>query len=87
MRQGAIDEVLDVNYDASSWMAIDSLAEFFARNAPFPTESSPDYPGVGELFDYQLIIKDNLPPEGQYVKTDVDVPAYFTAKWNAEFGQ
>jgi len=43
MRQGAIDEVLDVKYDASSWMAIDSLAEFFARNAPFPTESSPDH--------------------------------------------
>jgi ABC-type sugar transport system substrate-binding protein len=87
MRQGAIDEVLDVNYDASSWMAIDALAEFFARNAPFPTESSPDYPGVGELFDYQLVTTDNLPPEGQYVETEVDVPAYFTAKWNAEFGQ
>ena len=38
MRQGAIDEVLDVNYDASSWMAIGALAEFYARNAPLPDE-------------------------------------------------
>ena len=86
MRQGQIDEVLDVNYDASSWIAVDALAEFFARDAPFPTESSPDYPGVGDLFDYQLVTKDDLPPEGEYVESEVDVPGYFTAKWEAEFG-
>jgi ABC-type sugar transport system substrate-binding protein len=86
MRQGQVDEVVDVNYDASSWMAMDSLYEFFARDTPFPTDPSPDYPGVGDLFHYQLVTKDDLPPEGEYVETDVDVPAYFTAKWTAEFG-
>ena len=67
-------------------MAIDASPSS-SPATPFPTEPSPDYPGVGELFDYQLITKDNLPPEGQYVETEVDVPAYFTAKWNAEFGK
>ena len=86
MRQGLIDEVLDVNYDASSWMAMDSLYEFFARETPFNQDPSPDYPGVGDLFDYQLVTKDNLPPEGQYPEAEVDVVAYFTAKWTAEFG-
>jgi ribose transport system substrate-binding protein len=86
MRQGQIDEVLDVNYDASSWMAIDALAEFYARDEPFPTNPAPDFAGVGDLFDYQLVTKDDLPPEGQYVEAEVDVPAYFTAKWEAEFG-
>jgi ABC-type sugar transport system substrate-binding protein len=85
MRQGLIDEVLDVNYDASSWMAIDSLAQFFGRDTPFTTDPSPDYPGVGDLFDYQLVSKDNLPPEGEYPEAEVDVVAYFTAKWGAEF--
>ena len=86
MRQGLIDEVLDVNYDASSWMAIDSLSQFFARDTPFDQDPSPDYPGVGDLFDYQLVTKDALPPEGEYPEAEVDVVAYFTAKWNAEFG-
>ena len=86
MRQGLIDEVVDVNYDASSWMAIDSLSEFFARETPFTTDPSPDYPGVGDLFDYQLVTKDDLPPKGEYPEAEVDVVAYFTAKWNAEFG-
>ena len=86
MRQGLIDEVLDVNYDASSWMAMDSIYQFVARDTPFTTDPSPDYPGVGDLFDYQLVTKDNLPPKGQYPQAEVDVVAYFTAKWNAEFG-
>jgi hypothetical protein len=86
MRQGQVDEVVDVNYDASSWIALDNLYEYFARDAPFMTEPSPEYPGVGELFDIQLVTKDDLPPEGEYVETEVDVPAYFTAKWTAEFG-
>ncbi len=85
MRQGLIDEVLDVNYDASSWMAMDSIYQFYGRDTPFTTDPSPDYPGVGDLFDYQLVTKDNLPPKGEYPQADVDVVAYFTAKWNAEF--
>ncbi len=86
MRQGLIDEVLDVNYDASSWMAMDSIYQFTARKTPFTQDPSPDYPGVGDLFDYQLVTKDNLPAKGQYPEAEVDVVAYFTAKWNAEFG-
>jgi len=86
MRRGAVNEVLDVNYDASSWTAADQLFQLWARETPLSDDPSPDYPGVGDLYTYQSITKDNLPEEGQYPDADVDVPAYFEAKWKAEFG-
>src|SRR5262249_7242053 len=36
MRSGAIDVVVDVNYDATAWEIADAVAEHFARNKPFP---------------------------------------------------
>ena len=50
-------------------------------------EGQPEYPGVGQLFHNKMITKENLPPEGEYVPPPVDVPAYFEAKWEAEFGK
>lgn len=86
MRQDQIDLVVDSNYDAAVWMAYDALAQYFARDKPFDTTPQPEYPGVGQLFFFKTITKENLPPEGEYVETPVDVPAYFEAKWKAEFG-
>lgn len=85
---GAIDAASDVNYDASSWIAVDQLAEFLARDKAFDTNVAPEYPGLGNGYTYQVITKDNLPPEGQkYATTEVDVVSYFKAKWAAEFGR
>lgn len=85
MRKDQIDLVVDSNYDAAVWMAYNDLAEFFARDTPFIQEPQPEYPGVGQLFFNKEITKENLPPEGEYVETPVDVPAYFQAKWKEEF--
>jgi ABC-type sugar transport system substrate-binding protein len=85
MRTGAIDMTSEVNYDAGVWIGIDNMAEFFARQTPMMQDNQPDYPGVGDLFSYEIIDKTNLPPAGQYVAPKVDVPSYFTAKWKAEF--
>ena len=86
IRQAKIDLVVDSNYDAAVWMAYDALAQFWARDTAFTQDPQPKYPGVGELFFFKTITEQNLPPEGEYVETPVDVPAYFQAKWKAEFG-
>ncbi len=86
MAQGDIDLVSDVNYDASSWMAIDGIATELAREEPMSTENQPKYPVIGDAFTYLNIDKDNLPEEGKYFQTEWDVPAYFISKWNAEYG-
>lgn len=86
MRQGDIDITSDVNYDAAAWMGIDQTAEFFARGTAPSTDNQPQWPVVGDLFSYKIVDKNNLPPKGQYVAPPWDVPAYFTAKWKAEFG-
>jgi ribose transport system substrate-binding protein len=85
MRKGDIDMTSEVNYDAGVWIGIDNMAELFARKRPMMQQNQPPYPGVGDLFSYEIIDKSNLPPAGQYVQPKVDVPSYFTAKWKAEF--
>jgi ribose transport system substrate-binding protein len=85
MRKGAIDLTSEVNYDSASWMGVDQLAEFFARGTEPSKDNQPDFPVVGDLFDYVLIGKDNLPPDGEYVEPKWDVPTYFQSKWDAEF--
>ena len=42
---------------------------------------SPDYPGVGDVFDYEVVTSDNLPPDGEYRTPDVDFVTYFQTKW------
>jgi ribose transport system substrate-binding protein len=83
---GAIDAVSDVNYEASSWIAVDQLAEFLARGKAFDTEVAPTYEGIGNGYTYQIVSKDNL-PTGKYAETDADVVSFFKAKWKAEFGR
>lgn len=87
MRKGAIDVVVDTNYDAGSWMGVDALFQYWANDKPITEVPQPKYPGVGDLFAYKVITKDNLPAPGKYVETPVDVPAYFQAKWKAQFGR
>jgi ABC-type sugar transport system substrate-binding protein len=86
IREGAIDMESDVNYDAAVWEGIDGIAQELARKEPMSTENQPKYPGIGDPFTYQIITKENLPEEGQYVMPKWDVPSYFIAKWKAEYG-
>jgi ABC-type sugar transport system substrate-binding protein len=83
---GAIDMESDVNYDAAVWEGIDGIAQELAREEPMSTENQPKYPVIGDPFTYQIVTKENLPEEGQYVIPKWDVPSYFIAKWKAEYG-
>ncbi|MDO8187833.1 substrate-binding domain-containing protein [Conexibacter sp. JD483] len=86
MRKGDIDMTSEVNYDAGVWIGADNLAEFFARRTPMMQENQPTYPVIGDPFTYRVVTKDELPPRGEYVAPAWDIPAYFEAKWRAEFG-
>jgi ABC-type sugar transport system substrate-binding protein len=85
MHKGDVTEVVDVNYDTTAWEAVDALVEHVARKTPFPgyTDKA-TYPGIGDPLAYQIVTKDNLPPQGQYVAPKVDGVSYFLAKWKAE---
>jgi ABC-type sugar transport system substrate-binding protein len=86
MAQGAIDMTSEVNYDAAVWEGIDGIAQELAREEPMSPENQPTYPTIGDPFTYQIVTKENLPPEGEYAPTEWDVPSYFIAKWKAEYG-
>jgi ABC-type sugar transport system substrate-binding protein len=89
MRSGAIDAVVDVNYDATAWELADAVAEHYAHNKPWPKYSvGKSYRGIGDPVTYQIVTPANLPPKGTYVAPKADVDNYFIAKWKAEgFGK
>ena len=86
IRGGQVDAVADVAYDIGSWVGVDQLLEFFARDKKPDQNPRPEYPGVGDLYTTVIVTKDNLPPEGKYVAAETDVPSFFESKWATEFG-
>ena len=85
IRQGLVDAVADNPYDASAWAAVDSAAEYLARHRANP---SPGYTVAGfALYDYPIITKEKLPPEGHYVTPANDFVTFFSEKWKREFGR
>ena len=86
IKSGAIDAVADVPYDIGAWVGVDQLLEHLARGTKLSGELQPSYPGVGSLYDYPIVTKDNLPTQGKYIEPKVDVVSFFEAKWNKEFG-
>jgi ABC-type sugar transport system substrate-binding protein len=79
---------------SDGWAAIDQFAEFFARHksiTSFPptwNELQNDIYGVdirtGNAIE--VVTKSNLPPAGLYVPPKTNYPAFFLAKWKAEYG-
>lgn len=84
IEQGAIDAVVNVPYNASSWVAIDQLAELWGRNTPLSKEPAPTYNGF-EVYDYSIVNKENLPPQGEYPQPKNDFFSFFKSKWETEF--
>jgi len=85
MRQGVIDVVADVDYDASAWMTADQLLEHWARGSAFSQSPDVRYPGVPDLFSYQIVTPSTL-PKTRYVEPKFDVVSFYESKWKAEFG-
>lgn len=83
MQQGQIDALADQAYDISSWIAIDQLAQFFARDEEMSPEPQPEYPL--EFQQAVLVTPDDLPFEGNYREEEEDAVSFFQSKWAAEF--
>ncbi|MCK9250751.1 MAG: sugar ABC transporter substrate-binding protein [Solirubrobacteraceae bacterium] len=85
VRKGAIDIVGEVAYDIGVWVGFDQLLEFWARDKPMDTADRPTYGDLGDLYDYRVLDKTNLPPSGQYPAPAFDVVSFFQTKWKTEF--
>ncbi|HVW46343.1 MAG TPA: sugar ABC transporter substrate-binding protein [Solirubrobacterales bacterium] len=84
MREGKIDAVVDVPYDATAWIAADQAAQFLARETPPSKEPEPKYP-LPFLKQELFTAEDEFPPEGQYREPQNDFVTFFTTKWQQEF--
>jgi ABC-type sugar transport system substrate-binding protein len=89
MRSGAINAVVDNNYDATAWELANAIAEHYARGAGWPAYTdSISYPGIGDPLEYDIVTDKDLPAVNHYVGPKYDVDSYFIAKWKAEgFGK
>jgi ABC-type sugar transport system substrate-binding protein len=89
IKSGAIDAVVDNNYDGTAWEMVDAVAQHFAKGKPFPAYgTSFSYPGLGDPMAYSIVTGANLPPANHYVAPKVDTVGYFMAKWKAQgFGK
>jgi ABC-type sugar transport system substrate-binding protein len=86
MKEGAIDVVVDNNYDATTWEVADAAAQFFFLKKAWPKYTvSTKYPGIGDPLAYELVTPKNLPKQARkYVAPKVDTVSYFVSKWRAQ---
>jgi ABC-type sugar transport system substrate-binding protein len=89
MRTGAINAVVDNNYDATAWELANAIAEHYARGTAWPAYTDAiSYPGIGNPLEYDIVTDEDLPAANHYVGPKYDVDSYFIAKWKAEgFGK
>lgn len=76
--------LIDTDYGACGWIALDQLAQFFARDTPISKEPEPDY-GIDYL-STQLVTPEDLLEEERYPPNKSNYWAFFKGKWKKEFG-
>ena len=86
IREGSLDAAAENSIEWQGWVAVDQMAEYFARDAEIDTAERPDYGDGLDFWRASVVTADNLPPEGQLLEPQVDFDGFFTAKWQAEFG-
>jgi ABC-type sugar transport system substrate-binding protein len=86
IRKNELDAAVENPLEWCGWVAIDQLAEFFARQTPVSTAERPNYGSGLDFWRPTVVTKDNLPPQGQLLAPPVDFAGFFAAKWKSEFG-
>jgi len=86
IQQGKVTATVYESLGWDAFVVVDQLAEHFARNKAFATSPQPAYPGKNLEFWQPRIIDASNVGSGSYPASPVDYPAYFAAKWKAEFG-
>lgn len=82
--QGVVSAAVNVQLQACSWIAVDQLAQYFARKTPLSPDVRPNYSGLN-FFQTQIITKANVPAGNAFPAPPVNYVKYFTAKWHDEF--
>jgi ABC-type sugar transport system substrate-binding protein len=87
IRSGGADAIATYPIIVDSWVALDQLAQFFARKTTVNPNASDWAKTYGLDFGgAEVITKANLPPSGQYPAAKEDFQSFFKAKWAKEFG-
>ena len=85
IRSGQVDAAAENTHEWIAWVAMDQLAEFFARDTPITDEPRPDYGDGLEFWQPFVVDAENLPAEGELAPPPVDFEGFFTTKWSTEF--
>jgi hypothetical protein len=66
-------------------LAANAIVEHFDRGTPWPAYTdTTNLPGIGNVFEYDIVTGSDLPAVNHYVAPKYDVDSYFIAKWKAE---
>lgn len=87
LREGKLDAVATSALNASGWIVIDQMAQYFARGREFEQGgfigAEPEsYPL--QILEPEVVTKETVPDSGK-ILPPVDYVSFFTAKWTAEF--
>jgi len=90
IRDGCGTALFAPPFEATAMIAMDQLAEYFARDKK-PADIPADDEAVEKVYTIDLlppaiVTADNLPPEGEYATPTEDYRAFFKTKWADEFG-
>lgn len=85
IRSGTVDGVVDVPDEVETWVALDQALEYWARHKPMAKDASVFSDYSLPLETPYMITKANAGSSGPGPILGPDFPAYFVAKWNAEF--
>ena len=88
VRSGSVDALVTTPVTADCYIAMDQLAEYFARHHKINGNAATDAQQVyGMAFKAPTVVtKANLPPVGQHVPPLNNYALFFATKWKAEFG-
>jgi ABC-type sugar transport system substrate-binding protein len=88
IRSGSVDALVTYPVTADCYIAMDQLAEYFARHQKINANASSDAQQVyGMTFQAPTVLtKANLPPVGEHVPPLNNYALFFATKWKAEFG-
>jgi ABC-type sugar transport system substrate-binding protein len=83
--QGVVNVAVNDSLQWCSWVAVDQLAQLFARKTPLSPVVRPNYgPGL-DFWTPQLITKANVPSGTNIPTPPVNYVKFFTDKWHDEF--
>ena len=87
VRAGGVDALVTMRLDASGYVAIDQLAQLWARGRPINTAAyinSIETYGI-DLREVSIVTEANLPAPGTYLDPATDYETFFASKWASEF--